>query len=740
MTSTARWLVNLCLLYNALLCAASSLVLLITISIHLLSINVLIDLQSPIFFQSIYITLVLVSAWFNALPFLAAILDLVHDVYAAVFLEDVSLPRLVESTKAASINDSDPSLVVAPIFPLLVLLDFSNTESPPSELSRTHLHLRVAVGIAAVAVAVVVVYRSRGALEAALTHSLQWVVPSMAILTALVLAMGIKAASENLYAAFAQMHMCCLVLPACVSFAYMCSRWIRAASLCLRHVLQELDRANIWTLCLGAAAIPCSASARRLLPDVFKSGFADMSVLLACTRIFIRWHVKTQRRSGGAWQPSLPCHPWRIVGLPLVVFLAYLAEHLIQPGIGISGSVSADAVSIDQMVMSTSLHLVGKGTAARPRGDERRTAADGKNYTFEEFLEYYGGSEEWHEAERRIAPHGLAYTRAEFQRHYGGTKEWRSAQHRSEACVGCLNRSSYKLCHATWGGLRLVDFAILVQLSYFDWDNHLSFLNASLEKLFGTATGVPEIIPDVGLACSGTTCSRKAQLYQFDFPELKLSVFAIRGTDPFHFADIIEDARLWVEPVLLDFLSNAFPTIRLWPPGSTALFIRGLHRMKDLFQTKVSLDYIGPLEDAIRGQQAKYVNRSDWQFFLTGHSLGGGLAGIIGGRLKLEAVAFSPPGLMLSRKKFDLALRDLAQYSVAVLPTRDPVPLVDVQFGLVQHTICNRTVPILCHLPGSMICDLLARCGDSGEKRFSSCSNDDSMSNTAGLWAKMLGR
>ena len=78
------------------------------------------------------------------------------------------------------------------------------------------------------------------------------------------------------------------------------------------------------------------------------------------------------------------------------------------------------------------------------------------------------------------------------------------------------------------------------------------------------------------------------------------------------------------------------------------------------------------------------MQRTGWRSFMTGHSLGGGLAGIVGARLKLEAVAISPPGLVLSRKKFDIALRDLAQHSVAVLPTRDPVPLVDAHFGLVQ--------------------------------------------------------
>merc|ERR1712185_615940 len=95
----------------------------------------------------------------------------------------------------------------------------------------------------------------------------------------------------------------------------------------------------------------------------------------------------------------------------------------------------------------------------------------------------------------------------------------------------------------------------------------------------------------------------RAKFYQFDFSKLKLSVFAIRGTDPFNIRDIVQDARLWVEPVLIDVLTSIFPTMRLWPPGATALFIQALNRMRDLYRTKATLDYFSHLEEAIKEQQ-----------------------------------------------------------------------------------------------------------------------------------------
>lgn len=106
---------------------------------------------------------------------------------------------------------------------------------------------------------------------------------------------------------------------------------------------------------------------------------------------------------------------------------------------------------------------------------------------------------------------------------------------------------------------------------------------------------------------------------------------------------------------------------------------------------------------------------------MTGHSLGGGLAGIVGAKLKLPSVAFSPPGLKFSRLKHGLRLRDLAHTTV-VAPIRDPVPLVDKHTGLVQHTGCNESSALLCHLPQLMVCDLLQRCGDAGNRRLRGCT------------------
>ena len=88
--------------------------------------------------------------------------------------------------------------------------------------------------------------------------------------------------------------------------------------------------------------------------------------------------------------------------------------------------------------------------------EEKRTSPDGNAYTKQEFIDFYGGTDEWDAAapppstplkasaepestgddevaeaaedEKRVAPDGESYTKEEFLEFYGGTKEWDDAK------------------------------------------------------------------------------------------------------------------------------------------------------------------------------------------------------------------------------------------------------------------------------------------------------------------------
>ncbi len=265
---------------------------------------------------------------------------------------------------------------------------------------------------------------------------------------------------------------------------------------------------------------------------------------------------------------------------------------------------------------------------------------------------------------------------------------------------------------------------------------------------------------------------RYEEFMRFDFHDLKTTVIAIKGTSPVAIVDLFADARLWSETVLFSTASAVLPILRLMPAGMVARLIRTMQHTQKFFEVEnIDLDLY---ENIVRYTHClRDTLPDDWNISVTGHSLGGGLATIVGTSLGLDAIAFSPPGLTQSRFKFvDPYLNEThpdprragrvvplrprlgggrhtggaAQHSVNIIPTRDLVPSADYHFGLTQNTICVKTDPLYCHQLELAVCDLLTRCGDGhGGRRFSGCTyeklpminvvNRDSRQRASVAWA-----
>ncbi|CAM9962914.1 unnamed protein product [Sphacelaria rigidula] len=87
--------------------------------------------------------------------------------------------------------------------------------------------------------------------------------------------------------------------------------------------------------------------------------------------------------------------------------------------------------------------------------------------------------------------------------------------------------------------------------------------------------------------------------------------------------------------------------------------------------------YYRPLVEYVRAIKDRNV-------VLTGHSLGGGLARIVGALEKATSICFSPPGIAQSYRKFSVGAKALDrallhQMSVSVIPEHDFIPMVDTQ-------------------------------------------------------------
>lgn len=281
----------------------------------------------------------------------------------------------------------------------------------------------------------------------------------------------------------------------------------------------------------------------------------------------------------------------------------------------------------------------------------------------------------------------------------------------------------YGICKLEWLGLSAVDFAILSELAYFDEDD------AETGKIQNI---VDLIFPDLDFQATLSERKVSGPMYlEVTSSKLNLTVISIRGTDIGRMNDFMEDIKLYAEPFIFSLLSNVFLTIRLWSTDTTSKVIEWLYQFNAFFGLQGEAKYYLPLTQHVY-ELEKNKNK---QIIMTGHSLGGGLARIVGTLTGHPSISFSPPGFALSYRKYS-AYHPNGSYveinskgamhhnSVAVITEYDIITQIDHQVGMVQQILCDRPDQahiMTCHLLEGTLCHLIEHCGD---KRFQSCKYD----------------
>jgi len=319
----------------------------------------------------------------------------------------------------------------------------------------------------------------------------------------------------------------------------------------------------------------------------------------------------------------------------------------------------------------------------------------------------------------------------------GASRLWLTFENRTEevddsfAVANPGDAPHYAVCGHKWHGLQLVDYAMTSLLAYMEGEKRDS-LHRLLKLLF----------PHLEVTIQRTSSSNRRGRRWLDLtfkscpPSVgtcrEVTVIAVSGTDPTRIMDYAENLRMWTEPVCLQILSTVFPTVRIWPRDTTAMVIGGIHgilkRMDvqdDQWQYREILEHVYSLP----------ANR---EVVITGHSLGGGIALIIGALTGRLAVAIQPPGVYHSLAKHQAMQKEergtgtgqchqaVHKRSVSIIVEGDWIQNFDGHGGLVQTVACDQTQTSLavgCHLIEGAICHLLRHCGDE-MRRFAECKHE----------------
>ena len=273
----------------------------------------------------------------------------------------------------------------------------------------------------------------------------------------------------------------------------------------------------------------------------------------------------------------------------------------------------------------------------------------------------------------------------------------------------------YGICGKDFWGLNVIDYGLFSMVSYVGDSEAMS---RTVRSVFPQNWDIQIIDNSSSFSSSA---GKKIEKFWTEFQvNNSTTVIAVRGSEFWRVSDYLEDLRMWTEPVAKSLLTLIFPTVRAWSPKTTAMVF-------DAYQEFLS--FIGIPDDI----QYKYQQLLDYikdrnfspsdNVVLTGHSLGGGIAQIVGAIARVPTVTFLSPGMYQTASKFFFhSSRDSRQIvelvhnqSVSIQVENDFVgKYLDSHAGLVQTITCSvdHLAPLTCHLIDNCICNLIRHCKD----------------------------
>jgi lipase ATG15 len=182
-----------------------------------------------------------------------------------------------------------------------------------------------------------------------------------------------------------------------------------------------------------------------------------------------------------------------------------------------------------------------------------------------------------------------------------------------------------------------------------------------------------------------------ANFHHFFSPSKNLSLIAIRGTDVTSPHDFLQNVYTYSEVFIFQLLAAVVPLSSFLPEKTIVDFVAA--------SGFVGARVLGgnPNDHHFYEEIESYVQTLDSEVVLTGHSLGGVVARIVGARLRKSAVGFSGPGITLVKKKFGMDADAIDAYTTNIIASNDMIAQIDRHGGALHHVQCEHLGAAICH-------------------------------------------